>query len=123
MYEKHNWVNGEVITQEKLNHMEEGIFTGGSLVLTEDENGTLNHTWEEIRNAIMSGMRVGMVRNEEDYEGVQYSFDAVNFVFSYNDTSVYKVSMNYFGEGIDYTTDSPTGYPKRLSGGGGDDDQ
>lgn len=31
MYEKHNWVNGEVITEDKLNHMEEGISTGGGI--------------------------------------------------------------------------------------------
>lgn len=31
MYEKHNWVNGEVITEDKLNHMEDGISTGGGI--------------------------------------------------------------------------------------------
>ena len=31
MYEKHNWVNGEVITEDKLNHMEDGIATGGGI--------------------------------------------------------------------------------------------
>lgn len=31
MYEKHKWVNGEVITEDKLNHMEDGISTGGGI--------------------------------------------------------------------------------------------
>lgn len=32
-YEKHTWETGELITAEKLNHMEEGIEGGGSLDL------------------------------------------------------------------------------------------
>ena len=31
MYEKQTWVTGEVITKEKLNHMEDGISTGGGI--------------------------------------------------------------------------------------------
>ena len=31
MYEKHNWVNGEVITEDKLNHLEDGVATGGGI--------------------------------------------------------------------------------------------
>ena len=31
MYEKQNWKNGEVITQDKLNHLENGVATGGGI--------------------------------------------------------------------------------------------
>ena len=31
MYEKQTWVSGEIVTEGKLNHMEEGIATGGGI--------------------------------------------------------------------------------------------
>jgi len=31
MYEKQTWKNGDIITEDKLNHMEEGISTGGGI--------------------------------------------------------------------------------------------
>lgn len=36
MYEKQTWKNGDVITEEKLNHMEEGISTGGGIYTIEN---------------------------------------------------------------------------------------
>lgn len=40
-YEKHTWACGEAITTEKLNHMEDGIASGGSAGFECIENGTL----------------------------------------------------------------------------------
>lgn len=37
-YEKHNWANGEVITEDKLNHMENGV--------GENNMSYEKHTWE-----------------------------------------------------------------------------
>ena len=36
MYEKQTWVSGEVVTEGKLNHMEEGIATGGGIYSVEN---------------------------------------------------------------------------------------
>lgn len=53
MYEKQTWVTGEVITKEKLNHMEDGIAnSGGVIVAEEDLNWQLNKTWQEICDAL-----------------------------------------------------------------------
>lgn len=30
-YEKQNWQNGDIITAEKLNHIEEGVYEGGGV--------------------------------------------------------------------------------------------
>lgn len=38
MYEKQTWATGDVITEEKLNHMEEGIATGGGIYSVENVN-------------------------------------------------------------------------------------
>lgn len=62
-YEKQTWTTGEVITQEKLNHMEDGIANagGGALIVnattTTSESGTittLDKTWQEIHDAFLS---------------------------------------------------------------------
>ena len=55
-YDKQTWQRGDVITANKLNHMEDGIATGGGGVLvvnriTEGQTTRLDHTWQEIRNA------------------------------------------------------------------------
>ena len=58
-YEKQTWANGDVITDAKLNHMEEGIKTASEIVavnciIVEDSEKTtytLDKTWNEINNA------------------------------------------------------------------------
>lgn len=59
-YTKQTWQTGEVITAEKLNHMENGI---GSCVMTvnattENDVTTLDKTWQEIHDAIAAGKLV-----------------------------------------------------------------
>ncbi len=113
-YTKQTWATGDVITEEKLNHIEDGIANaGGSLVLTEDENGTLNHTWEEIQNALMSGKLVGMAANIEVNTGIFVTrLTIVNSVGMYSDSNEYIVTV---GE-QDYMANSPTGYPAKSFG-------
>lgn len=65
-YEKQTWVNGDTITQEKLNHMEDGIAEANGkststniLIVTFTFGGQgsfhCNKTYEEILNAINNG--------------------------------------------------------------------
>ena len=53
MYEKQTWVTGEVITKEKLNHMEDGIANSSGFLITtiNTETGKLDKTWNELHNA------------------------------------------------------------------------
>ena len=61
-YEKQTWQTGDVITQEKLNHMEDGIAgAGGGSVLVVNTNEdlstnsiVLDKTWAEIQEAVVS---------------------------------------------------------------------
>ena len=56
-YEQQNWVTGNRITAEKLNHMEEGIASGGTEPLIVSEDGsTLNAHWKEIDDALQAGI-------------------------------------------------------------------
>lgn len=61
-YEKHTWTNGEVITADKLNHIEGGIAeggsVGGSLVINTTMEGTtetFDKTCAEVLGAFLSG--------------------------------------------------------------------
>lgn len=64
MYEKQTWVTGEVITKEKLNHMEDGIADSGGgsfLVILDEDTGALDKTWKEIHDAFASGKYVPVI--------------------------------------------------------------
>ena len=65
-YEKQTWTNGEVITEEKLNHMEDGIAEANGkststniLIVTftfgDSSSFYCDKTYEEILNAINNG--------------------------------------------------------------------
>lgn len=71
-YEKQTWVTGEVITKEKLNHMEDGIAdSGGSFVIgTNQETGALDKTWKEIHDALISGQYVVCIIEDGNIVGV-----------------------------------------------------
>jgi len=53
-YEKNTWQSGDVVTSAKLNNIENGIASGGVLIVTAEESGqtlTLSKTWNEINEA------------------------------------------------------------------------
>lgn len=62
-YTKYTWVTGEVITADKLNHMEDGIAGGGSLIVTAPQ-WALDKTWNEIVEAIRSGKSVYYLQDD-----------------------------------------------------------
>ncbi len=63
MYTKQTWNTGDIITAQKLNHMEDGIASSGGFLITftpaNDEEaeviGTIDKTYSEILSAIQSG--------------------------------------------------------------------
>lgn len=94
-YTKQTWQNGDTITAEKLNHMEDGIgapIPGGCLYITVTDidsgnnTATLDKTFEEINNAFNNNMYLILIHPEgyvlslnylsPDYEyGWVYRFD------------------------------------------------
>ena len=60
-YTKTTWQNGDIITAEKLNHIEDGVASGDDssiivVTVTKDSNTyTADKTYQEARNVIDSG--------------------------------------------------------------------
>lgn len=50
-YTKNTWASGDVVTSAKLNNIENGIASGGVLVVNMDENGVLDKTYSDISSA------------------------------------------------------------------------
>lgn len=61
-YEKQTWNTGDVITATKLNHIEDGIFSGGGTGLINilydetEQNYYLDKTYNEIVSMVNSGL-------------------------------------------------------------------
>lgn len=103
-YEKQNWKNGDVITETKLNHMEDGIAGGGVLVvnaITEGQTTTLDKTWQQIYDSAFAVV-IGI---EEVYGNKNY--DPVGSVWA--EGGVYYVQTI---TDVTYTATSADGYPQ-----------
>jgi hypothetical protein len=107
-YEKQTWQTGDIITAEKLNHMEDGI-VGGTLVIggfsydneLESYTGTSDKTWQEIDNALAAGVRcISIIAG---YDGhYQLVIDSTGVI-----EGQYKIFLNKTAA----TTTSADGYP------------
>lgn len=108
-YTKQTWETGDVITDDKLNHMEDGIATGGGVLVvngTIDGNTmTLDKTWQEIHDA-----GAAMLKFEIS--------SAQNFAWllavAIEDGAYVCEFMG--GNNIDFTTDNADGYPSATMG-------
>ena len=117
-YEKQTWVTGEVITKEKLNHMEDGIAdSGGVIVAEEDSDAQLDKTWQEICDALSEKKQVYVYAHrllgDDEFETRFEPVCAVKKEFVGGDTPEYEFYV-YTAQGS-YMTDSSTGYPVNIS--------
>lgn len=118
-YEKQNWKNGDVITETKLNHMEDGIATGGVLVVNgvyDEQAGkvTLDKTWQEIYDATLA-IIVDDVNNDGTAISVEYimSFGSIGGTYSLTSLAVGLLGTKT----ATYTCDSADGYPSATTEG------
>ncbi len=124
MYEKQTWNTGDVITEEKLNHMEDGIASGGSgggtffVGSTYDESTqieTLDKTWKEIVDAFNAGKNV--ILKFSDGPTITTIYTLAGYGCANNNFAV-----RFFGY-IDnvisnFLADSENGYPSFDENGG-----
>lgn len=107
-YTKQTWINGDIITAEKLNNIENGIVGGSSFVVTatDTENEgelVLDKTWNEINAALNSGMFVVI-----PYDDGELFTQHIIFETGLIDEMYGARAMS----GVYFTTDLANGYPK-----------
>ena len=130
-YEPTIWECGDVVTAERLNHMEEGIEAanacceggGGSeplvvgMTIEEDTPSagqityTLDKTWQEIDDAFPNVYLL----TEEDNSII----DKKSITETHADSSEPLYAVEVSGSARSYETDSPSGYPSFIGGGAG----
>lgn len=109
-YEKQTWANGDVITANKLNHMEDGIAGGGGVLVVhsvydeQTEISTLDKTWQQIHDALVAGCIVNTVQIADDEVISTFITDAW---YDSGEEEGYKVDVS----GVPFATDSENGYP------------
>lgn len=83
MYEKQNWEDGDIITAQKMNHIEDGIekfvviFSGS----TENEDAACDKTFSEIAEAYSQGKEISL----KYYNGTEY-FDLLKSIIVLNES-------------------------------------
>ena len=118
-YEKQNWKNGDVITETKLNHMEDGIATGGGVLVVnsvydeQTKTATLDKTWQEIYDATLA-IIVNDVNNDGTAIGIEYimSFGSIGGTYSLTSLAVGLLGTKT----ATYTCNSADGYPSATTG-------
>ena len=118
-YTKQNWENGDVITADKLNHMEDGIAEGGSgggifvVNFTYDEQVgkyTADKTIQEIETATLSGPVIGNLV----YDGYPGNTHVLGSPSPLQFTGISVTGntgiIDVLGMEIDDDTDEPTGF-------------
>lgn len=104
-YEKNTWNKGDVITANKLNHMEDGIADGGVLFINIENNDNsyvMDKTWQQIYDAPFAVARFGS----------PVSVWAVTAVEESQGTyGVALLSLEPGVSGMVFTTNSADGYP------------
>ena len=113
-YTKNTWNTGDIVSSQKLNHMEDGIANAGGVMVINDTNGTLDKTWQEIRDAMEANTFcvVKKVAQElgKDYVHNSPVVEAVKNGLESPYTYIVNTTFNNQGS-VEYKTDTPSGYP------------
>lgn len=89
-YSPTTWANGDTITAEKLNKMEQGI-AGGGVFWVADNEAILNKTWQEVANAYDAGSLI-VYKTGDSSDGMVFFISAIwgdgeEYGVVFNDTS------------------------------------
>lgn len=103
-YIKQNWQDGDIITAEELNHIEDGVAYNRTMTVN-DNDRTLDKTWQEIYDAATSGLVIYIKDSSNNYAMVINVLDKDN---SY-DVEIF----NGYGV-LSYKASSPSDYPVRT---------
>lgn len=105
-YTKNTWASGDVVTSAKLNNIENGIASGGVLVVgytAEGDTITLNKTWNEINNASLAVFNYMFTEPDTRYPSIPR--------FIQVEDGDYIVMFKIGDDDVMFTCDSADGYP------------
>lgn len=95
-YEKQTWTTGDIITAEKLNHIENGIESGSNELIVHCQiigmEYIIDKTYEEIDSAITNGKKVIVY-----YGSTPYHFSGKG----YNESKGSSLHFSYMSSNID----------------------
>lgn len=111
-YEKNTWQKGDVITANKLNHMEDGIAGGGGVIVHSDSDDVFDKTWKEIHDAITSGACV-IVTQTEDYGAGKYE-TTVEYIDLFGEDPAEEYPYFVSSGGSSYYAKTENDYPAPL---------
>lgn len=97
-YTPTTWAAGDTVTAAKLNKLEQGVASGGGVLVVHYEDGALDKTWQEIHDALLSGGAV-VAYTEQDVTAISY--------VEYDDNYYVHVGSRIYG------TAEADGYPSR----------
>ena len=111
-YTKNTWTDGDIVTSEKLNHMEDGIANAGGVMVVGGVTfvdaspvGTFDKTWQEIYNALAAGVSVALIIENRSVPVVMR--DNITTAYAKDGTYIVALSVNKSNP----RTDSASGYP------------
>ncbi len=132
-YSKNIWKNGDTITAEKLNNIEDGIadsmFVEIPCTVSEGSSTyyTLGKTWQEIYDLLQDG-KILYFRHSKDFTDPPSSYSAFSFITiaAYTDARVYEGSLEYVVTSVggtfrnasmmmNFKTTKANGYPTTQS--------
>ena len=110
-YTKNTWNTGDVVTSEKLNHIEDGITNSESVLVvggvSVDEGsitGTLDKTWQEIHDALESNICIVTISDGDS--NFQTRITAARAL-----DAEYDVVFSDIGDTVSFSSASKDGYP------------
>ena len=109
VYQKQNWITGQTITKEKLNHIEEGIYNTDNWLIvqrifnSENNNVELDKTVQEINDALPYVIVLHYLLDSPEHQVIK-----TMPIFSYQVSPSYRYN---FGEGNIFQANDLLDYP------------
>lgn len=108
-----NWKTGDIVSSQRLNKLEEGVRDAYEVMVINNNDNTLDKTWQEIYDAMAQG-KLCVIRQVSVNPKVNKVKILTDIVIS-----VQRESEEEYAVGVSnamYSASSATGYPK-LGGG------
>lgn len=112
-YDKQTWQRGDVITANKLNHMEDGIATGGGVLvvnrIVDGQTTRLDHTWQEIHDAPIAVMSLENGTYKTLYMVEETGVEDGDYWLNV-------VALNDIANPVEFDAETADGYPSEKQG-------